>query len=160
MRFFGSGKPRILLANVRFCRNQLSECYFSQKQLPCANSKYRAGGRLTGHVTCLPAARVFKNWTIGAVLVRLFRNLKRIGSSSLGILRNFHENRNAQGQAVCDFPGPADRVYCSQTVFFVKTVFLRRRAPRNRYPALIVNIGQVGLTGHATCLLTARVLKN
>ena len=111
-------------------------------------------------MTCLPTARVFKNWIIGAVLVRLFRNLKRIGSSSLGILRNFHENRNAQGQAVCDFPGPADRVYCSQTVFFVKTAFLRRRAPRNRYPALIVNIGQVGLTGHATCLLTARVLKN
>ena len=111
-------------------------------------------------MTCLPTARVLKNWIIGAVLVRLFRNLKRIGSSSLGILRNFHENRNAQGQAVCDFPGPADRVYCSQTVFFVKTVFLRRRAPRNRYPALIVNIGQVGLIGHATCLLSARVLKN
>ena len=74
--------------------------------------------------------------------------------------RNFRENCNAQVQAVGDFSDSADSVYCSQTFVFAKTVVLPRRAPRILYPALIVNIGQVGLIGHATCLLSARVLKN
>ena len=60
------------------------------------------------------------------------------------IFVNFRENRNAQGQAVCEFSGPADRVYCSQTFVFAKTAVLPIRAPRNLYPAYIVNIGQVG----------------
>ena len=144
MRFSGSGKPRILLANVRFCRNQLSSVESSQKPIPCVYNKYRAGGRLTGHVTCLLTARVFEKWKIGAVLERLLCKLNCIGSSSLRIFRNFRENRDAQGQAVCEFPGPANRVYCSQTVLFAKTAVLPRRARRNLYPTLIVNIGQVG----------------
>ena len=76
------------------------------------------------------------------------------------IFGNFRENRNAQGQAVCEFSGPADRVYCSQTFVFAKTAVLPIRAPRNLYPAYIVNIGQVRQTGQLTCLLTARVFKN
>ena len=60
------------------------------------------------------------------------------------ILMNFLENRNAQGQAVCEFSGPADCVYCSQTVFFAKTSSQVYTSPQNLYPAYIVNIGQVG----------------
>ena len=57
---------------------------------------------------------------IGAVLERLLCKLNCVGSCSITNLRHFHENRNAQGQAVWDFSGPANRVYCSQTVFFAK----------------------------------------
>ena len=140
MRIFGSGKPRILLANVRFCRNQLSSVKSSQKPIPCVYSKYRAGAQLTGHVTCLLTVRVFKNSQIGAVLERLLCKLNCTGSSSSTNFRNFRENCNAQGQAVGDFSDSAGSVYCSQTVFFAKTAVLLRRAPRNLYPALIVNI--------------------
>ena len=144
MRIFESGKPRILLANCIFCRNQLSELHFSQKPIPCVKSKYRAGELLTGHVASLLTVRVFKNSQIGAVLEPLLCKLNCIGSSSCVNFRIFREKCNAQGQAVCDFSGPANRVYCSQTLVFAKTAVLPRRAPRNLYPALIVNIGQVG----------------
>ena len=66
---------------------------------------------LTGHVTCLLTVRVFKNSQIGAVLERLLCKLNCIGSSSSTNFMNFRENCNAQGQAVGDFSGPADRVY-------------------------------------------------
>ena len=74
----------------------------------------------------------------------VFCNLERVGSSSLGIFSYFCENRNAQGQAVSDFSGPANHVYCSQTFVFAETSSQSVTSPRNSYPALIVNIEQVG----------------
>ena len=135
MGFFGSGKPRILLANVRFCRNQISTSHSSQNPIPCVKSKYRAGGLLTGHVTYLLTVRVFKNAQIGAVLERLLCKLNCIGSGSSTNFMNFRENCNAQGQAVGDFSDSADSVYCSQTFVFAKTAVLPIRATRILYPA-------------------------
>ena len=77
-------------------------------------------------------------------LERLLCKLNCVGSCSIGNFMYFREKCNAQGQAVGDFSDSAGSVYCSQTVFFAKTAVLLRRAPRNPYPALIVNIGQVG----------------
>ena len=95
-------------------------------------------------MTCLLTVRVSKNSQIGAVLERLLCKLNCVGSCSITNLRHFRENRNAQGQAVWDFSGPANRAYCSQTFVFAKTAVLPIRAPRILYPALIVNIGLVG----------------
>ena len=50
----------------------------------------------------------------------------------------------AYTHAVLDFSDSADRVYCSQTVFLGETSSQPCIAPRNLYPALIVNIGLVG----------------
>ena len=95
-------------------------------------------------MTYLLTVRVFKNAQIGAVLERLLCKLNCIGSSSLDILRHFREKCNAQGQAVSDFSGPANHVYCSQTFVFAETSSQSVTSPRNSYPALIVNIEQVG----------------
>ena len=95
-------------------------------------------------MTCLLTVRVFKNSQIGAVLERLLCKLNCIGSGSSVNFRNFRENWNAQVQAVCDFLGPANCVYCSETFVFAETSSQSVRAPRNRYPAYIVNIGLVG----------------
>ena len=143
-RFFGSGWLRILLANCPFCKNSCFANKSYQNPIPCANSKYRADRPCDLSLT----ARVFKNSQIGAVLERLLCKLNCVGSCSIANLSHFRENCNAQGQAVWDFSGPANRVYCSQTFVFAKTAVLPIRATRILHPALIVNIG---LTGHVTC---------
>ena len=65
LRIFGSGKPRILLANVRFCKNQLSSVHSSPKPIPCVYmySKYRAADRSRDLPADSQSARKLENFS-------------------------------------------------------------------------------------------------
>ena len=90
----------------------------------------------SGTWVCLLTVRVFKNSKIGAVLERLLCKLNCIGSSSSTNFMNFRENCNAQGQAVGDFSGPADRVYSWWSGGFCQNSIFAQKSSKNPIPCV------------------------